>query len=288
MVPPDCDLTERSPGIPAWDDVADEMKPVLARQMEVYAGYLENTDHHVGPGDRHARGPRDPRRHADLRHHRRQRRLGRGVAAGHVQRDDHPRRVRRARDRRVPVVEDRRVRRARGLQPLRRRLGPRHGHALPVDQAGGVALGRHPQRHDRPLARRDRGQGRDPLAVPPRHRRGPDRARGRRPAAPGAGRRRAAEAHRGREHGVQLRRRRCGRAPRDPVLRDVRQPRHLPQGVDGGDQAPHARGRPATTSCRRPSTTTCGSSTTRPPTGPRPTTWRPSTPTSWPSCSACG
>lgn len=48
VVPADCDLTERSAGIPAWDDVAEEMKPVLAREMEVYAGYLENTDHHVG------------------------------------------------------------------------------------------------------------------------------------------------------------------------------------------------------------------------------------------------
>ena len=24
------------------------MKPVLAREMEVYAGFLEHTDHHVG------------------------------------------------------------------------------------------------------------------------------------------------------------------------------------------------------------------------------------------------
>ena len=48
MIPADCDLTERSAGIPAWDDVADEMKPVLARQMEIYAGYLENTDLAMG------------------------------------------------------------------------------------------------------------------------------------------------------------------------------------------------------------------------------------------------
>ena len=26
----------------------DELKPVLARQMEVYAGFLEHTDHHIG------------------------------------------------------------------------------------------------------------------------------------------------------------------------------------------------------------------------------------------------
>src|SRR4051812_34838055 len=48
VIPQDCDLTERSAGIPAWSEIADEMKPVLARQMEIYAGYLENTDHHIG------------------------------------------------------------------------------------------------------------------------------------------------------------------------------------------------------------------------------------------------
>jgi arylsulfatase A-like enzyme len=48
VVPADCDLTERSAGIPAWDEIDEEMRPVLARQMEIYAGYLENTDHHVG------------------------------------------------------------------------------------------------------------------------------------------------------------------------------------------------------------------------------------------------
>ncbi len=34
--------------IPAWDDMPEDLKPVLARQMEVYAGFLEHTDHHVG------------------------------------------------------------------------------------------------------------------------------------------------------------------------------------------------------------------------------------------------
>ena len=34
--------------IPSWDDMPDELKPVLAREMEVYAGFLEHTDHHVG------------------------------------------------------------------------------------------------------------------------------------------------------------------------------------------------------------------------------------------------
>ena len=48
VVPEDAELTERHDEIPAWDDMPDELKPVLARQMEVYAGFLEHTDHHVG------------------------------------------------------------------------------------------------------------------------------------------------------------------------------------------------------------------------------------------------
>jgi len=48
VVGPDADLTARPPEIPAWDDMPDDLKPVLARQMEIYAGFLEHTDHHVG------------------------------------------------------------------------------------------------------------------------------------------------------------------------------------------------------------------------------------------------
>jgi arylsulfatase len=48
VVPDDAELTDRHEEIPAWDDMPAELKPVLARQMEVYAGFLEHTDHHVG------------------------------------------------------------------------------------------------------------------------------------------------------------------------------------------------------------------------------------------------
>jgi arylsulfatase A-like enzyme len=48
VVPADAELTARPEEIPAWDDMPEELKPVLARQMEVYAGYLEHTDFHVG------------------------------------------------------------------------------------------------------------------------------------------------------------------------------------------------------------------------------------------------
>ncbi len=48
VIPQDCQLTPRHKEIPAWDAMPAALKPVLARQMEVYAGFLEYTDYHVG------------------------------------------------------------------------------------------------------------------------------------------------------------------------------------------------------------------------------------------------
>ena len=48
VIPPDCQLTPRHKEIPAFDDMPEALKPVLRRQMEVYAGFLEYTDHYVG------------------------------------------------------------------------------------------------------------------------------------------------------------------------------------------------------------------------------------------------
>ena len=48
VIPPEAELTPRHEQIPAWNDMPDELKPVLRRQMEVYAGFLEFADHHVG------------------------------------------------------------------------------------------------------------------------------------------------------------------------------------------------------------------------------------------------
>ena len=48
VIPAEATLTERSPGIPAWDEMSERIKPVLAREMEVYAGFLSYTDHHIG------------------------------------------------------------------------------------------------------------------------------------------------------------------------------------------------------------------------------------------------
>ena len=48
VIPPDAELTTRPAEIPAWEDMPSELRPVLARQMEVYAGFMEHTDHQVG------------------------------------------------------------------------------------------------------------------------------------------------------------------------------------------------------------------------------------------------
>ena len=48
VVPKDCPLSARPKEVPAWDDMPEAFKPVLRREMEVYAGFMEYTDHQVG------------------------------------------------------------------------------------------------------------------------------------------------------------------------------------------------------------------------------------------------
>ena len=48
VIPADAELTARPEQIPAWEDMPEELLPVLRRQMETYAGFLEHTDHCVG------------------------------------------------------------------------------------------------------------------------------------------------------------------------------------------------------------------------------------------------
>ncbi len=48
VIPAEAELTRRHAEIPAWADMPEALKPVLRRQMEIYAGFLEHTDHYVG------------------------------------------------------------------------------------------------------------------------------------------------------------------------------------------------------------------------------------------------
>ena len=164
----------------------------------------------------------------------------------------------------------------RGLQPLRGGLGPGHEHPIPVDQAGGLAFRRDPERDHRPLAQRFRGQGRAAQAssttsstsaatilqvagLPE-----PTFVNGIQQMP-----------YPRRLHGLCLRPARRGRSAGDPVLRGGLQPRHLPQGLDGGHPAQRALGlrRRAPRARRR----RLGALRHHPSTGPRPTISPPST-----------
>lgn len=48
IVPEGTTLPARNPGIPAWDSLSPDQKQVYARLMEVYAGFLDHADHHIG------------------------------------------------------------------------------------------------------------------------------------------------------------------------------------------------------------------------------------------------
>ncbi|MBK8831749.1 MAG: arylsulfatase [Saprospiraceae bacterium] len=48
IIPASAKLTERPKEIPAWDAQSAEAKKLFSRQMEVFAGFAEHTDHEVG------------------------------------------------------------------------------------------------------------------------------------------------------------------------------------------------------------------------------------------------
>lgn len=48
VIPADAKLTPRPPELPAWDSIPEEQKKLYTRQMEVYAGFQENTDYEIG------------------------------------------------------------------------------------------------------------------------------------------------------------------------------------------------------------------------------------------------
>ena len=240
VIPPDAVLTPRHAEIPAWDDMDPQLKPALEREMEVYAAFMEHTDHHVG-------------RLID--------------ALGPVLDDTLV----------YLIIGDNGASAEGTLQGAFNEMANFNGMAeietpefmmSKLDEFGGEGSYGHyavgwawamdaPYQWTKQVASHwggtrngtivhwpngDHGQGRRAQPVQPCHRPRADRAGG--GGHPGAddGQRGPAEPVRGHEHAVQLQRRHGTRAARDSVLRDVLQPRHLPQGLERGDQAPHAVG----------------------------------------------
>jgi arylsulfatase len=48
LVPPDTELPPRNPGVKAWEELSSDEQRLFARMMEIYAGFMEHTDHHLG------------------------------------------------------------------------------------------------------------------------------------------------------------------------------------------------------------------------------------------------
>ncbi len=48
IVPPNTQLTRQDPDVAPWDNLSPDEKRLYARMMEVFAGFLEHTDHHIG------------------------------------------------------------------------------------------------------------------------------------------------------------------------------------------------------------------------------------------------
>jgi arylsulfatase A-like enzyme len=48
LVPPDAQLSRHDPDVPDWESLSPQARRLAARMMEVFAGFLSHTDHHIG------------------------------------------------------------------------------------------------------------------------------------------------------------------------------------------------------------------------------------------------
>ena len=48
ILPADAELSAHDPDVPEWDSLSEDAKRMYRRQMEVYAAFIEQTDHHFG------------------------------------------------------------------------------------------------------------------------------------------------------------------------------------------------------------------------------------------------
>src|SRR4051812_21192429 len=48
IAPADCELSRHDPDVPDWDTLPEPARRLISRMMEVFAGFLSHTDHHLG------------------------------------------------------------------------------------------------------------------------------------------------------------------------------------------------------------------------------------------------
>ena len=242
VIPADCDLTARHKEISAWSDAPEAFKQVLRRQMEVYAGFMEYTDHHVG-------------------------RLIDGLQKLGVLDDTLV----------YYIIGDNGASAEGGINGCFNEMGYFNGLqafetpeylGARLDKLGGPESYNHyavgwahamntPYQWTKQVASHFGGTRNGTIVHWPNGIKAKGEIRSQFThvidVAPtileAAGIPEPVEVNgvhqdptRGREHALRVRRRQRGGAARDAVLRDVRQPRHLPQGVDCGDETPDAVG----------------------------------------------
>ncbi len=212
--------------------------------MEVYAGFLEHTDYHVGRLIDAIERARRARQHAGLLHHRRQRRVRRGHRQRRVQRDGELQRDGRARDARVHGVSKMdKFGSPSVVQPLLGRLGVGDVHARTSGPSRSPRTGAAPATARSSTGRRAsttpgglRSQFTHVIDVAPTML----EAAGLPEPTIVNGVQQSPMEGTSMVYSFDERRRRG--APRPAVLRDVRQPRHLLPGVERGHQAQHPVG----------------------------------------------
>ena len=287
VIGPDAELTPRHAEIPAWDDMDPALKPVLEREMEVYAAFMEHTDHHVG-------------------------RLIDTIKDLGVYDDTLV----------YVIIGDNGASAEGTLQGAFNEMANFNGMGAletpefmvsKLDEFGSPSSYNHfavgwawamdtPYQWTKQVASHWGGTRNGTIVRYPKLIKDKGGVRNQfshvidvAPTIlevagipePIVRPRRPAEPVRGHEHGLQLRRRRRPRAPRSPVLRDVRQPRHLLQGLERRHQAQDAvdPGRRTADRLRR---RRLGAVRRQQRTGPRPTTCRRRCPTSSMSSSGSG
>ena len=261
VIPPGTILTPRPEQIPSWDEYPDRYKPVARRLMEVYAGFLAHTDAQVGRllDALEELGQAGTTRWSSTSWATtapRPRARSHGAWSSPSFQNGEPEDPEWL----LAHIDDFGSPRCENHFNVGLGVGARR--AVPVDEAGRLALRRHAQRHGGLVAARHRGPRRAADAVPPRH-----RPRARRSSTPPASRSRPTvngieqKPIEGVSMRYSLRRRRRAEPPHDPVLRDPRQPRDLPRRLGRGVlPRPPAVG--AVAGRRRSARTSGGSSTT--------------------------
>ena len=253
IVPPDTELTERPDLFPAWDSLTDAQKKLYARQMEVFAGFSENADWNVGRlldaieemGDLdntliiYIWGDNGASMEGTLTGSFNETTFFNGVVL----------------DADAAAGDHREVRRHRGpgwlphRSALRRGVGPRQQHAVPVGQADGQPPGRHARPDGRGVAEPDQGRRRPADAVHPLHRRRPDDPRGgRHPRAHRRGRHRAGADGR---HQLRSTRSTTRRPPSATPCSTSRCTAAAPSTRTAGGRAPSWTSSPGTSARRR-------------------------------------